>query len=312
MNLHQAFPFIDTVLRLSTDDWLVVCLFYGTLLALTVISLKIIEGNFLSEALFKLEWAMAHLRKMKIDRGRQTPTYSDVKLAIFGDVLGNLEALQAVIADARIQGCNHFACVGDIVGRYANPNECIKLLRKLDCPVVLGDLDSLVAHKRKHLSPYTYNPREISQIKWTRKALSRSNRRWLKRLPYVWRAYRSTFVHSSLARPERFNMVDGRQQAWESLYFQRDQPCFYGHAPSVHTPKEPLTYIRWDGRLTCHSGDLETNLTGSFMMNVGSIGGANFHATYVIYNQESERIETRRVATDRSETIRKMTKAKLN
>jgi hypothetical protein len=312
MNSNQAFPFIDTVLRLSTDDWLVVCLFYGTLLALTVISCKIIEGNFLSEALFKLEWAMAHLRKMEIDRGRETPTYSDVKLAIFGDVLGNLEALQAVIADARSKGCNHFACVGDIVGRYANPNECIKLLRKLDCPVVLGDLDFLVAHKRKYLSPFDYDPREISQIKWTRKALSRSNRRWLKRLPYVWKAYRSTFVHSSLARPERFKLVYGKQQAWESLYFQRDQLCFYGHAPSVHTPKEPLTYIRSHGRLTCQSGDLEINLPGRCMMNVGSIGGANSHATYVIFNQESDRIETRRVATDHRETIRKMTKAKLN
>ena len=40
--------------------------------------------------------------------------------AILGDIHANLEALQAVISDAKQQGVDRFVCTGDVVGYNAN------------------------------------------------------------------------------------------------------------------------------------------------------------------------------------------------
>ena len=44
-----------------------------------------------------------------------------MRFAIFGDIHSNLEALQAVLADAQAANCTHHICLGDIVGYNANP-----------------------------------------------------------------------------------------------------------------------------------------------------------------------------------------------
>ncbi|NCY26593.1 MAG: metallophosphatase family protein, partial [Alphaproteobacteria bacterium] len=61
-----------------------------------------------------------------------------MKYAIFGDIHGNLEALEAVLADMEEQGITHLLCLGDLVGYGANPAECLEIVRATGCPVVLG------------------------------------------------------------------------------------------------------------------------------------------------------------------------------
>src|SRR5437879_11466960 len=68
-----------------------------------------------------------------------------MRFAIFSDIHSNLEALEAVVADARRRRCTHFVCLGDVVGYNANPSECIEVIRKLDCPVVKGNHDEQAA-----------------------------------------------------------------------------------------------------------------------------------------------------------------------
>ena len=46
-----------------------------------------------------------------------------MKYAIISDIHANLEALEAVLADAQPQA-DSFICLGDIVGYNANPQEC--------------------------------------------------------------------------------------------------------------------------------------------------------------------------------------------
>ena len=45
--------------------------------------------------------------------------------AIISDIHGNLEALQAVLADIKSQGISEIYCLGDVVGYGPNPRECI-------------------------------------------------------------------------------------------------------------------------------------------------------------------------------------------
>ena len=48
-----------------------------------------------------------------------------MRFAIFSDIHANLEALEAVLADARDNKCTDFVCLGDVVGYNANPRECV-------------------------------------------------------------------------------------------------------------------------------------------------------------------------------------------
>ena len=89
-----------------------------------------------------------------------------MRLAIFGDIHANLEALQAVLADAEERGCTHYACLGDVVGYNANPHECVEIIRELDCPVVKGNHDEQ-ASVSSDLEGF--NPLAEEAINWTRR-----------------------------------------------------------------------------------------------------------------------------------------------
>src|SRR5438477_118459 len=58
-----------------------------------------------------------------------------MRFAIFSDIHANLEALEAVLADARENKCTDFVCLGDVVGYNANPHECVARVREMDCPI---------------------------------------------------------------------------------------------------------------------------------------------------------------------------------
>jgi len=64
-----------------------------------------------------------------------------MRFAIFSDIHANLEALEAVLADAHQSKCTHFVCLGDVVGYNAEPHECVERVRELDCPTVKGNHD---------------------------------------------------------------------------------------------------------------------------------------------------------------------------
>ena len=54
-----------------------------------------------------------------------------MRIAIFSDIHANLEALEAVLADAEEQKCNSYICLGDVVGYNADPAACLERVRAL-------------------------------------------------------------------------------------------------------------------------------------------------------------------------------------
>ena len=89
-----------------------------------------------------------------------------MRIALFGDIHGNLEALQSVLADAEIQGCSHYICLGDLVGYNADPSACIKTVRAMDCLVVKGNHDEQGAMSGDDTG---FTDLADVAIKWTRK-----------------------------------------------------------------------------------------------------------------------------------------------
>ena len=92
-----------------------------------------------------------------------------MRFAIFSDVHANLEALEAVLADARARKCTRFVCLGDVVGYNANPGECVERVRELDCPVVKGNHDEAAS---RLTPPGDFNEIAERAIAWTRERLT--------------------------------------------------------------------------------------------------------------------------------------------
>src|SRR5258707_2863579 len=118
-----------------------------------------------------------------------------MRFAIFSDIHSNLEALEAVMADARQRRCTDFVCLGDVVGYNANPGECIQLVRELDCRVVKGNHDEQATFTE---SSERFNELAESAIEWTRERLNEQDREWLGSLPLQRRVHSFTAASASL------------------------------------------------------------------------------------------------------------------
>jgi len=62
-------------------------------------------------------------------------------IAVISDIHSNFEALTAALDDIRSQGIQHIVCLGDLVGYASGVRSCLKTIRELGCPVVLGNHD---------------------------------------------------------------------------------------------------------------------------------------------------------------------------
>ena len=149
-----------------------------------------------------------------------------MRFAILSDIHANLEALEAVLADARAQACTHFVCLGDVVGYNANPSECVEIIQELECPVVKGNHDeqaSIVA------STEGFNELAEEAIDWTRENLSADDKAWLADLRLTRQVRDFTIVHATLDTPEQWGYVFNDLDAIASFTYQHTALCFFGH-----------------------------------------------------------------------------------
>ncbi len=95
-------------------------------------------------------------------------------IAIISDIHGNLPALKAVLARIDALGCETIISLGDVVGYYAQPGECVDLLRERDIINILGNHDHYIVSgegcpRSKLVSDITEYQRGIisaEQVSW--------------------------------------------------------------------------------------------------------------------------------------------------
>src|ERR1700747_2149214 len=121
-----------------------------------------------------------------------------MRFAILSDIHANLEALEAVLEDARERRCSRFLCLGDLVGYNANPRECIERVRELGCPVVKGNHDE---EATLSASSARFNELAERAIEWTRDNLTDQDKEWLRGLPLQKQMHGFTIVHATLDTP---------------------------------------------------------------------------------------------------------------
>lgn len=218
------------------------------------------------------------------------------RYAIFGDIHSNLQALEAVYADAEDHDVNTFVCVGDIVGYNANPAECLEKVRSTCVAVVRGNHDHYVSHDE---CLEDFHPLAASVIDWTRCQLTKEQLQYLKNLRLSRMVDGFTIVHSTLDMPERWGYVIDVLDAEANFNYQTSSVCFHGH---THVP---VVFER-DGQVTRKTFTTHTTRLGcKCFVNTGSVGqprDGDPRASYVIYEPDRRRITLRRIPYDLGKT----------
>jgi len=228
-----------------------------------------------------------------------------VRLAILSDIHSNLEAFEAVLADARARECTQFVCLGDVVGYNANPHECVERVREMDCPIVKGNHDeqaSLIESSRD------FNELAEHAIEWTRDNLTEQDKEWLRGMRFQRQVRDFTIVHATLDTPAQWGYVFNNLDAAASFTYQHTAVCFFGH---THVP---MAFIRDEGIKRVRIEQLRIDMTKKYFINTGSVGqprDGDWRAAYCIYHVDKNVVEQRRVKYDLATAQKKIIKAGL-
>jgi diadenosine tetraphosphatase ApaH/serine/threonine PP2A family protein phosphatase len=217
------------------------------------------------------------------------------KLALLSDIHGNLEALTAVVAQARAVGADAFACLGDVVGYGADPVACCDLLRSLaPVAVILGNHDAYAADDRD-----LDNFNSMAQVAtlWTRRQLDQERRTWLAALPLqAAPAPDVELVHASPSEPAAWNYVRFTGEGARAMLDQKTRLCFYGH---THVP---MAFRRvGDAIEQLPGGDYDLASGDAWLVNVGSVGqprDGDWRAAWTLLDMAGQRITLHRVEYD--------------
>jgi predicted phosphodiesterase len=108
-------------------------------------------------------------------------------ITIFGDIHGNLPALEAVFQDIEARGLTHLYCLGDLVGYGTFPNEVVIFIRERNIPTLMGNYDQGVGNDSDDCGcAYKTDidrKRGALSIAWTNAHTTAENKAFLRTLP---------------------------------------------------------------------------------------------------------------------------------
>ena len=241
-----------------------------------------------------------------------------MSLAVISDIHGNLDALEAVIADIDAQGIGRIFCLGDIVGYGPDPVGCVETVMRR-CEVALcGNHDVAVLSQA-----FGFNKLAKRAIDWTREQLKpwllsglakRRTWKFLRNLLDTFQEHGMLFAHGSPRDPvmeyiEESDTVDmgfGPSEKIVEVFELTEWLCFVGHTHRSGVITDDVKFIRItdlpDMTFTAEEGR-------KAVVNVGSVGqprDGDARACYVVV--DLPKITYRRVEYDIDKVIEKYSK----
>jgi diadenosine tetraphosphatase ApaH/serine/threonine PP2A family protein phosphatase len=217
-----------------------------------------------------------------------------VKLGIFADVHGNLEALEAIMGLLRDRGATRFVCCGDLVGYGPDPNLCVEIVRRTHCTCVAGNHDYGAVGK---VLIDGFNSAATQALRWTRSRLTESNRLYLENLPLTAKEGALFIVHSSPSAPEAWEYVLTVSEAAREMERYAGGVCVVGHS---HQPLAVERLPGKPGRLVRHDG-FAIQPYAKYFINAGSVGqprDGDPRACCMLYDGETQSMTYLRVSYD--------------
>lgn len=148
------------------------------------------------------------------------------QITIFGDIHGNMPALQAVWVEMDRRGLERRFCLGDLVGYGVQPDEVVRFIRDHDVPTLMGNYDQGVGHSSNDCGCAYRTPEAQAlgerSIAWSNAHVSESNKAYLRNLPMtmtlILDKVRVTLVHGSPRRINEYLYEDRPESSIERLF----------------------------------------------------------------------------------------------
>ncbi|KEI04043.1 metallophosphoesterase family protein [Clostridium botulinum] len=214
-----------------------------------------------------------------------------MRIAIFSDIHGNLEALKSVLEDIKSKNVDRVVCLGDLVGYGPFPNEVIDVVRSQDILTIVGNYDkAVVANDIKYIQDNPLN-REFA-LPWSVEEVTEANKKYLKRLPediiVVEQGKVLKFVHGSNRAINEY-LLENSDAAKEAMDELKEDVLVCAH---THIPYEK----KYGNKVLINDGSAGKPKTGSPNSN------------YIILTIEEDEVksETIEVEYDYEKTIKVM------
>ncbi len=233
-----------------------------------------------------------------------------MRYLIISDIHANLEALEAVVADAR-DAYDEVICCGDVVGYGADPDAAADWVREHARLTVRGNHDKAVAGLS---NVEWFNEAAQAATLWTRERLSRTNLDWLAALPQgPLNVDGFQIAHGSPLDEDEYIITAANARR---LFPHAGWLTFIGHTHlqgGFHLHRNGVREIEplWE-----YESEKEILLQEDYvnLINPGSVGQPRDHdarAAYAIYDAERKAVIFRRVPYDIDTAARKILEAGL-
>jgi predicted phosphodiesterase len=223
-----------------------------------------------------------------------------MRTLILSDIHANIEALDAVLAEAPRDQFDALLVLGDLVGYGATPNEVVDRAFELSPDVMIrGNHDKVASGVEP---PDHFNEVAAEAARWTLRILTEANRSRVAALPRGPAQVddRVQICHGTPYDEDVY--VFDQDDAWKAIDAAGGEICFFGH---THLPVVFSTADRDNLRVKvpelCATEPTVVQLSPGhrFLVNPGSVGqprDGDPRAAYAVYDTLGPHVELRRVA----------------
>ncbi len=106
------------------------------------------------------------------------------QIAIFTDVHGILEPLEAALQDMEARGITEIYSLGDNIGDGPNPSEVLELLSQYNVQTIAGNSEDYISLGTEPFSYLHHNPGRMENYRWTLNRLNEKQIGEIKLLPH--------------------------------------------------------------------------------------------------------------------------------
>ena len=235
-----------------------------------------------------------------------------MRYLVLTDIHGNLEALEACLADARDRRCEQTLVLGDLVGYGADPNGVIdRVLALKPTAIVRGNHDKVACGLEQAEG---FNAVAKSAAKWTLDVLTPEYRDWLANLPQgptqvddlVEICHGSPFDEDAYI----FDELD----ALRALKVSTRPLCLFGHTHYPITFELSSETIESIGSSSASETQVQLRDGCKYLINPGSVGqprDGDPRAAYAIVDTTERRVELFRAPYNVEEAQAKVVRAGL-
>lgn len=207
-----------------------------------------------------------------------------IQIAVFGDVHGNLPALETVLNDIEERGILQKFCLGDLVDFAPWGNEVIEKIRSLNIPCLMGNHDERIAFDVPVIPLNKHSEEETAArflaINHSKKYITEENKAFLSELPFHLKLnykigekhWSIQLVHSSLESNDTYLYESENDEIFQNMLSEsQSDVIMMGH-----------THVSF-----------KKYFNGKWVINSGSVGRSreeNRLASYVILTLDEEKI----------------------